>query len=244
MTIASGTLAIYEYTESGSFDLIHNVAFPSFENEDIVVEVLDLLDVPTTLALTTDYTLKYVGLKGIDTEVTLLVPITNGFKLRVTFSTIVQQPTSFANLGRFAPVFVETVLDRFAMFILATKNLTTTIIDNTAADIAAILIELANHEARIDALELTVSSVAPIVSLEAVNFTADYTKIHIVNGATTVQLPAPVANGIIRLKIASSSVTILRNGVEDIDYVASNLVLTSSDSSIELVTDGTDWFIV
>jgi hypothetical protein len=218
MTISTGTPAKFESVPP-AIGPVFNLGFPTFEDSDIEdgVEVEDSLGTITQLVNGVDFTLKYVGIKGQDTEITLTSALNVGDILRVKFSTEVFQGTSFQNLGRFAPVAFETVLDRFAMFMKA-------IVDN--------------------GINVAISS-TDVVSVEATDFTADYDKLHIINGATNIQLPSPVINKKVRFKkLASGDVNLLRAGSENIDGIASDLVLDSDLGYIELVTDGADWFIL
>lgn len=87
--------------------------------------------------------------------------------------------------------------------------------------------------------------VEPVVELKSANFTAAFNHIYITTNAIDVQLPAPVANKQIVIKISDgSTVNLIRNGSENIEGAAATYVLTSDRVSVTLVTDGTDWFII
>lgn len=86
------------------------------------------------------------------------------------------------------------------------------------------------------------------VESETVNFTAENGKLHAVNGTVNVQLPAPSASFHCVIKdlsgdIASNPINIIRNGTENIDGQASNIAFTSNYQSINLISDGVDWYI-
>jgi hypothetical protein len=89
------------------------------------------------------------------------------------------------------------------------------------------------------------------VAAQAVNFPAVSGKLHAVtpSGALSVQLPAPSANFHCVIKdmsgdLLANSITIVRNGVESIDGVASNFIMKSNNQAITLFSDGTDWYII
>lgn len=95
-----------------------------------------------------------------------------------------------------------------------------------------------------------------VLNLEVDSRTADFQaesgKLHVVNpaGATlNIQLPAPAANFHCVIKdlsgdLLNKTVTIVRNGTENIDGQASNKVLTSNYQAVTLFSDGADWFII
>lgn len=90
------------------------------------------------------------------------------------------------------------------------------------------------------------------VDTQTANFTAESGKLHVVNPAgasLNIQLPAPSANFHCVIKdlsgdLLNKTVTIVRNGVENIDGVASNYQLESDKESVQLFSDGTDWFLI
>jgi hypothetical protein len=89
------------------------------------------------------------------------------------------------------------------------------------------------------------------VDTQSTNFTAANGKLHAVtpSGALSVQLPAPAANFHCVIKdlsgdLTANSITIVRNGTENIDGAANNFVMKSNNQSITLFSDGTDWFII
>jgi carbon monoxide dehydrogenase subunit G len=77
-------------------------------------------------------------------------------------------------------------------------------------------------------------------------FTAAYNKTYVVTATMNIQLPAPVAGGVIEVKaIGSIVMTLVRNGSEKIDNVASSFVSSGSENeAFKIVTDGTDWYIL
>lgn len=88
-----------------------------------------------------------------------------------------------------------------------------------------------------------ISNLLLTVESRSANFTAAYSTIYLITNAVDVQLPAPVLNGIIILKlVGSDDVNVLRAGSEEIEGVASTYVLTSTKEAATFVSDGTDWF--
>lgn len=84
-----------------------------------------------------------------------------------------------------------------------------------------------------------------VVQTEAVSFPVEYSKYHICTAALTATLPAPVANGRVTVKnLSGGTVTIARNATESIDGTAADYVSTSTNESITMVSDGTDWYII
>jgi hypothetical protein len=192
----------------------------------------------------------------------------SGYSIIISFTTNASQPAKFRDLGRFAPEAFEKALDRLTMNVLALDNSVDTALVNTgnnqaqidaliAADVVfdsridaieisdtAQNLTLVDHESRIDALESTPVS-AFSLEVKSANFAAAYYKTYIITAAVDVQLPVPVLNGRIEIKISSlTPVNILRNGGEKIDFVSANKALVSSEQSVTLVTDGTDWYII
>lgn len=89
------------------------------------------------------------------------------------------------------------------------------------------------------------------VSTHVANFPAESGKLHAVtpSGALSVQLPAPSANFHCVVKdlsgdLTANSITIVRNGAENIDGAANNFVLKSNNQSVTLFSDGSDWYII
>jgi hypothetical protein len=83
------------------------------------------------------------------------------------------------------------------------------------------------------------------IEAQSSNFTAAYGKTYIVSNNVDIQLPAPAANRKITVKLASNnSVNLLRNGSEQIDFVAATKVLNSEKMSVDIITNGTDWYLI
>jgi hypothetical protein len=89
------------------------------------------------------------------------------------------------------------------------------------------------------------------VDVQSINFPAVNGKLHAVtpSGALNVQLPAPSANFHCVIKdmsgdLTANSITIVRNGTENIDGNAANFIMKSNNQSITLFSDGTDWYII
>ena len=66
-------------------------------------------------------------------------------------------------------------------------------------------------------------------------------------GARNITLPAPSVGRVLKIKdntgsAATNNITVLPNGSEDIDG-ASSKVISNNWGSVELVSDGTDWFL-
>lgn len=83
------------------------------------------------------------------------------------------------------------------------------------------------------------------VEAQSANFTAEYGKIYIVSNDISVQLPAPILDKVIVVKLASSNtVTLVRNGTEQIEGEAASKVLNSTRQAVKLINDGTNWFFI
>jgi hypothetical protein len=90
------------------------------------------------------------------------------------------------------------------------------------------------------------------VSSHTANFVAENGKLHLINPAGAsldVQLPAPSASTHIFLKdmsgdLGSKTINIIRNGVESIDGVASNIQMDSEYQTLTLISDGVNWYKV
>lgn len=86
------------------------------------------------------------------------------------------------------------------------------------------------------------------VEAKVADFTAETGKLYAVNGTVNVQLPAPSASLHFVVKdlsgdIGANPINLVRNGTENIDGVASNFALTSNNQSINIISDGVDWYI-
>jgi len=86
------------------------------------------------------------------------------------------------------------------------------------------------------------------VESKVADFQAENGKLYAINGTVNVQLPAPTASFHCVLKdlsgnISSNPITIVRNGTEKIDGIASNFTLNSNNQAISLISDGVDWYI-
>jgi len=88
--------------------------------------------------------------------------------------------------------------------------------------------------------------------VQTVDFAAVNGKMFPINpaGATlNIQLPAPSASFHCIIKdlsgdLLNKTVTIVRNGTENIDGVAGNITLESDFQSATLISDGTDWYLI
>jgi hypothetical protein len=91
-----------------------------------------------------------------------------------------------------------------------------------------------------------------VEAVQTADFTAENGKMYPFNpaGATlNIQLPAPSASMHIVVKdlsgdLLNKTVTIVRNGTENIDGQAANLVLQSDLESSTLISDGVDWYLI
>ena len=86
------------------------------------------------------------------------------------------------------------------------------------------------------------------VDTENADFTAVFGRLHAVDttgGAVVCTLPAPLQGIKMAIKWAAGSnpLTITASGTELIEGSASDFVLTSNKQSVNIVSDGTDWFI-
>lgn len=102
--------------------------------------------------------------------------------------------------------------------------------------------------ARIDQRFLPSQAIRLGVEAQTVGFTAENGKLYVVNGTVNVQLPTPSASFHCVIKdlsgdIVNNPINIVRSGVENIDGVAANVAITSNNQSINLISDGVDWYI-
>jgi hypothetical protein len=130
VTVALNTLAVLPYIGNGTAS-VFPVTFPTFENENIQVEVSDVDGNTEALDLTTDFTLADIGKPGVNGSVTLVNnanayltgtgKLKTGYTLYVKFAANVSQPMKGRDWGQFAPERFERTLDRLAMNIAAVK---------------------------------------------------------------------------------------------------------------------------
>jgi len=266
------------------------IPFPTFEKENVEVQVVDALDVVTALEIDDDYTLEDIGIPNRDASLTLVVAaqpwldagggLKAGYILQIKFTKEAQQPARLRDLGRFAPEAIEKSLDRLAMTIKANSEQSTintggifviqSDLDSTNVNVSALQADVSTLEAQMVAaladivtLEADVATLQaemvtaqadivtlqsspaadPVVEAVAIDFTAQYSKAYLTTGALFIQLPVPVANRSFKIKKSDgSTVTLVRNAGEKIEFVASNKTLTSTREGVTLLTDGTDWF--
>lgn len=291
MTVALNTPAVLSYVGNDTAD-VFPITFPTFEEENIEVEVEDSAGDIEELDLSTHFTLANIGRPGVNGSVTLVDTgddwltgsgkLKTGYTLYVKFAANPSQPMKGRDWGAFAPERFERTLDRLCMNIIAVNSLAQDLsprvetseedIEGLETDVSALQLTVSDHETRIDSAETSISDhesrldsaetsisdhegritalensgFAPFeVVLQSSNFTAAYNKIYVITGPRNIQLPAPVADGQIRLKLmGADDCTILRNGSEKIDGVVANKILTSTKEAVTLVTDGTDWFFI
>ncbi len=130
MTVAAYTSAIIEYVGNGASS-VFPITFPTFEDENIEVEVADEDGNTTALDLSTHFTLLNIGKPGVNGSVTLVNgafdwqdaggDLLTGWTLYVKFAANVSQPMKGRDWGQFAPERFERTLDRLAMNIAAVK---------------------------------------------------------------------------------------------------------------------------
>ena len=83
------------------------------------------------------------------------------------------------------------------------------------------------------------------VTTHGAGFTAVHNSIHVCTGTLSVQLPAPANRSQIVIKsLGSNTITLVRAGTEQIEGVSANYVFTSTDQSVTIVSNGTNWFII
>jgi hypothetical protein len=248
--IPNPTIPFIVYIGSGS-PTTYAITFPTFEEANIEVEVKD--DTGAFIAAPS-YLLSDIGIPNQFAKLDFTVPLPLNYEVKISFTTLAQQPAKFRELGRFAPETFEKALDRLTMNTLALRQVQA---DENAAealqddrlDAIEILdivqdLSLNDHEVRISALEAS-ATVGATVSLQATNFNAAYNFIYVITGTVNAQLPAPIANGSIQFKLnGSGPVTLVRAAGESIDFVAANQVLSAINQSYTLVSNGTDWYIV
>lgn len=101
-------------------------------------------------------------------------------------------------------------------------------------------------------LVLTAGQVQSTVTSESSNFTAAGGTIYLVNttsSAISAQLPAPSSGLSIRIKDSTgnantNNITILRHASENIEGLASSYLMQTNWGSIQLISDGTNWWLI
>lgn len=226
------------------------ISFPTFENSDIVAEVEDSLGVITSLVISTDFVLSNIGLVNYNAQLSLVNAsqawlqagkLKTGYTLRIKFSTDAFQPISnFRSLGNFAPEALIKVVDRLTMFILAIKEFYNSSITIIQTNITNIGTDISGIQAQVDGLQNQVDNLATTTEIKTGDFTAQYGKFYILNGVAgqNIQLPAPVDEGIIEIKLKDYAVNILRSGSEQIDWIAGDLALSSDEEVVKIRTFG------
>lgn len=92
---------------------------------------------------------------------------------------------------------------------------------------------------------LIVPPAGGVVETKSADFNAVDGTVYIVTALATATLPVPVLNAQLTIKkFGSASVTVARNGSENIDGIAASFVMASSKQSATFISDGIDWFII
>lgn len=129
LTVALNTSAVIPYIGNGTAS-VFPITFPTFENENIEVEVSDADGNTESLDLNTDFTLANIGKPGVQGSVTLVNTgaaylnagkLASGYTLYVKFAANPSQPMKGRDWGQFAPERFERTLDRLCMNIAAVK---------------------------------------------------------------------------------------------------------------------------
>jgi uncharacterized protein YoxC len=130
--IPLNTPAIFSDVGDGSEKIFFPIPFPTFEENNIEVEVITPLGVSILLTNQIHYNLTSIGIPNTDASLILVVSpsfewtnlngLKQGYTLRIKFTTKAEQPAKLRDLGRFAPEVFEKVLDRLTMNILAIRE--------------------------------------------------------------------------------------------------------------------------
>lgn len=114
------------------------------------------------------------------------------------------------------------------------------------SEVAALEAADAALQSSIDDLESDVAALFPAsVTVESAGFTASYNSVHVCTATLSVQLPEPVNKTKIVLKLLGEYViTLVQHNAENIDGQSSNYLLQSTNESVTLISNGTDWFII
>ena len=108
-----------------------------------------------------------------------------------------------------------------------------------AADAATLSAAQTYADGKVDAL------FPASVTVESANFTAVYNSVHVCTATLSVQLPEPLDRTKIVLKLLGEYViTLVQHDTENIDGQAANYLLQSTNESVTLISNGTDWFII
>lgn len=124
-------------------------------------------------------------------------------------------------------------------------------VDVLEGNVADIVDENIEQQDTLDDHETRITDIEGILQTEIVfknsSFLSEYRKVFIVTGSGNINatLPAPqVGKSLYIKKLGTGDVTLVRNGSEKIDNIASNKILTSTKESATLISDGVDWFII
>lgn len=132
MTVAVNTSAVVPYIGNGTA-YVFPITFPTFETENIEIEVSDVDGNTESLDLDTHFSLANIGKPGVQGSVTLIDTadewltgtgkLKTGYTLYVKFAANPSQPMKGRDWGQFAPERFERTLDRLTMNIAAVKAL-------------------------------------------------------------------------------------------------------------------------
>lgn len=123
MTIQATTDRVTHGPGDGS-EATYSYPFKVFDETDLLLVKITDAGVPTTLVLTTDYTVDPTGI-GVATggEITLNSNLESGYYLLIERLVTPLQEADFPTAGKFSPVTHETTFDFLTMAILMLYNL-------------------------------------------------------------------------------------------------------------------------
>lgn len=110
-----------DYTGNG-VTTVFPYQFRIFKNADLTVTVIDTAENITVLALDTDYTVTGAG-GYVGGNVTLAIPLANGYKISIARDLAVTQETDLRNQGSFFAEVHEDAFDKLTMLIQQVRSL-------------------------------------------------------------------------------------------------------------------------
>lgn len=132
MAIASNTNAVIPYIGNNSSKKFP-ITFPTFEKENIEVEVSDAMGNTVTLEVDVEFTLENIGKPNLTGQVDLVNMgaayqtatgnLKTGYTIFIKFAVNPVQPMRGTDWGAFAPAKIERTLDRLTMNIAAIKSM-------------------------------------------------------------------------------------------------------------------------
>lgn len=225
MTISSETRKAGPFTGNG-LTATYPFTFKVFANTDLVVVRTDLLNVDTTLALTTDYTVSLNADQDSSPggSITLVAgPLDVGLKVTMTSDVPLTQGVDITNQGGFYPEIISNALDKLTIIsqqlqLGVDRSAKLPISNTTDADtLTADIVLLADN---FDKLDLLVADIAAIVGVHDDLASVDVVSANLTNVNT-------VASNITNVNTVSTNIANVNTvaGIKtDVQTVAANVL--------------------